>query len=68
MEDNFMDLYFFKFWYAKGEFYSEMSVPYFSCTLFLNSFIQDLIANFSIACWVPLHPNANTFMYFFIKK
>ena len=36
--------------------------------LFLNSFIQDFIANFCITCWVRMHPNADTFKYFFLLK
>ena len=33
--------------------------------LFLNSFIQDFIANLRITCWVRMHPNADTLKYFF---
>ena len=36
--------------------------------LFLNSFIQDFIANFRITCWVRLHPNADTLKYSFYQK
>ena len=36
--------------------------------LFLNSFIQDFIANFRITCRVRMHPNADTFKYIFYRK
>ena len=30
-------------------------------------FVRDIIANFCIAWWVQIHPNADTFRYFFLS-